>query len=324
MYSIPQLQSLITQAISEDNFHLQAQGIEEPIRYFLQMGGKRLRPALVLMATDLFSGDVKMALPAALAIEYYHNFTLIHDDMMDKAPLRRGHQTVHTKWDTNTAILAGDTLLVLAYRSLAACNPAHLPQLLQIFSKSSLEVCEGQQFDLEFEKRKMVTETEYLHMIRLKTAVLLGAALRIGAILADAPAQGAEKLYTFGVQMGIAFQLQDDILDVYGDTTTFGKQVGGDILAGKKTLLLIKALESADPQQQHLLERWLNTPSADPAEKVAAVTDIYNQLHIRELAEAAVQRHAARAMQCLEAIRVPGARKQIIESFANQLLSRQF
>ena len=324
MHSIPQLQSLIAQAIGEDDFHLQARGIEEPVRYFLQIGGKRLRPALVLMATDLFGGDVKAALPAALAIEYYHNFTLIHDDVMDNAPLRRGHQTIHTKWDTNTAILAGDALLVLAYRSLAMCNPAHLPQLLQVFNKSSLEVCEGQQFDLEFEKRDMVTDTEYLQMIRLKTAVLLGAALQMGAILADAPARDAEQIYTFGVQMGIAFQLQDDVLDVYGDMAAFGKQVGGDILADKKTLLLIKAFESADLQQQQVLRQWLNTPSANPVEKVTAVTAIYNELQVRELAEQVVGEHAAEAMRCLDAVGVPDERKEIIRAFASQLLSRQY
>lgn len=323
MHSIPELQSLIAHAITEDQFHLQAQGIEEPIRYFLRIGGKRLRPALVLMAADLFGGEVEAALPAALAIEYYHNFTLIHDDMMDNAPLRRGHGTIHTQWDTNTAILAGDALLVLAYRSLAACNPSHLPQLLQVFNQSSLEVCEGQQFDLEFEKRETVTETEYLQMIRLKTAVLLGAALKMGGILANAPTKDTERIYAFGVHMGIAFQLQDDILDVYGDMAAFGKQVGGDILAGKKTLLLIKAFESADPQQRQTLKQWLNDPSADAAEKVAAVTAIYNDLHIRELAEQAVQRHAAEAMGYLEAVQVPDARKDIIQSFANQLISRQ-
>ncbi|SEN76340.1 geranylgeranyl diphosphate synthase, type II [bacterium A37T11] len=323
MYTLTTLQALISRSIEELEFPIQVTGITEPIRYFLRIGGKRLRPALVLMATDLFGGNVASALPAALAIEYYHNFTLIHDDIMDHAPLRRGHQTIHKKWDHNTAILAGDALLVLAYQSLSNCPPSLLSPLMAAFNKSAMEVCEGQQYDLEFEKRTYVTEAEYLHMIRLKTAVLLGTSLELGAILGGASKEDALSCYELGVNTGIAFQLQDDMLDVYGEAKKFGKLVGGDIIANKKTWLLIKALELANTSQKDTLQKWLQHPAPEPLEKVRVITQIYDELDIRQEAEKKMNFYAKSAETLLDNIQAPALRKGVLHDFIDQLFVRE-
>ena len=296
----------------------------EPISYILSLGGKRLRPALVLMACDAFGGDVKKAVKAALAIEVFHNFTLMHDDIMDKAPLRRGQVTVHERWNQNVAILAGDAMMVEANKLMLQVPDAILRQVMDIFNDTAAGVCEGQQFDMSFESRDRVSADEYINMIRLKTAILLGGALKIGALIGGASTKDADLIYTFGEQLGIAFQLQDDILDVYGDPDKFGKQVGGDILSNKKTYLLIKALESAREGDAAGLQQWLDNISADPQQKVAAVTAIYNNLQIREQAEQAMQAYATKAFAAFDSIDLPNANKQYLRGFADSLLVREY
>ena len=247
----------------------------EPIKYVLSMGGKRIRPTLMLLGYNIFKNDPEKILMNAIALETYHNYTLLHDDLMDNADLRRGHETVHKKWDANTAILSGDSMLVLAYERMAQCDEKHLAKVLKLFTTTALEIGEGQQYDMEFETRNDVKEEEYIEMIRLKTSVLLACALKIGAVLADASEEDAENLYKFGEQIGLAFQLQDDFLDVYGDTKVFGKAIGGDILAGKKTFMLINALAHANDSQRKELEQWLAINDR-PKENIEAVTRLYN------------------------------------------------
>src|ERR1700712_847762 len=286
MKKLQELQDIISEAVTKLTFPLHPAELYEPIKYILSIGGKRMRPALLLMACDLFGGDVDEALAPALAIEVFHNFTLMHDDIMDNAPLRRGRTTVHERWNQNVAILSGDVMLIEGYKLMMQVEDRILRQVLDIFNDTAVGVCEGQQLDMEFESRDVVDIDEYITMIRLKTAVVLGVALKIGALIGGAPQQDADLLSRFGEQLGVAFQLQDDILDVYGDPEKFGKQVGGDIISNKKTYLLIKALELADEKQLGDLNYWLNVADFDAAEKVAAVKGIYNQLSIREQAEA--------------------------------------
>ncbi len=239
----------------------------DPARYTLSLGGKRLRPLLTLMATDLFGKDVDEALDAATAVEIFHNFSLLHDDLMDKADMRRGYPTVHKKWDANSAILSGDAMVIEAYRYIAKVPVALLPEILDTFSTAAIQICQGQQHDMDFEKRTDVSEKEYLEMIRLKTAVLIGCALKLGAIIAGASSQDAQFMYEYGINLGLAFQLKDDLLDVYGDPRTFGKKIGGDILCNKKTFLLIKALKNSGKSQRESLEQWLSASDFDPEEK---------------------------------------------------------
>lgn len=324
MYTIPQLQKLITDALAQKKFPAKPAELYRPIDYIMALGGKRLRPCLLLMACDMFGGNVEQAVQASLAIEVFHNFTLMHDDIMDKAPLRRGQATVHEKWNTNIAILAGDVMMVEANRLMMQVNDNILRQVLDIFNDTAAGVCEGQQMDMNFETLNTVHIDEYINMIRLKTAVLLGGALKIGAVIGNATQRDANHLYDFGVQLGVAFQLQDDILDVYGDPEKFGKQVGGDILSNKKTYLLIKALELANGKELEQLQYWLAATGYDPAEKVNAVKTIYNQLSIREQAEAEMNRFAEMAMRNLESINLPDERKSIIKDFADALLVREY
>ena len=265
------------------------QSLYEPVRYVLSMGGKRIRPSLMLMAYNMFKDDPESILPTACAIETYHNYTLLHDDLMDNAEMRRGMPTVHVKWDANTAILSGDSMLVLAFQRMMQCNENKLKPVLELFTETSLEIGEGQQYDMDFETRTDVTEDEYIEMIRLKTSVLLACALKIGAILADAPDADADNLYKFGEQMGLAFQLQDDYLDVYGDPAVFGKAIGGDILCNKKTYMLINAFNRADESRRDELLKWVTAEKFDPKEKIAAVTDIYNKVGIKRLAEEKIE-----------------------------------
>ena len=260
------------------------QSLYEPIKYVLSMGGKRIRPVLMLLAYNLFKDDPESILMPACALETYHNYTLLHDDLMDNADLRRGHQTVHRRWDANTAILSGDSMLVLAYQRMAQCSADKMQQVLTLFTETALEIGEGQQYDMDFEHRNDVREEEYIEMIRLKTSVLLACATKIGAILAGASAQDGDNIYRFGEQMGLAFQLQDDFLDVYGDTKVFGKAIGGDIVSNKKTYMLINAFNRADAAQRAELERWIEAKDFDAKEKIAAVTRIYNEIGIDRLA----------------------------------------
>ncbi|MCJ8211520.1 polyprenyl synthetase family protein [Mucilaginibacter sp. RS28] len=323
MTDLKELQLLIEEAVNKLSFPNHPAELYEPISYILSIGGKRLRPALLLMACDLFGGDVKAAVPPALAIEVFHNFTLMHDDIMDNAPLRRGKTTVHERWNPNVAILSGDAMLVEAYKLLMQIDNSILRPALILFNQMGSAVCEGQQIDMQFEQRDNVSLEEYLDMIRLKTAVLLGCALEIGALAGGANKANAELLYTFGERLGIAFQLQDDILDVYGDPEKFGKQVGGDIIANKKTWLLIKALELAGERERAELDKWLLAKTFDVAEKVKAVTAIYDGLGIRQLAAEAMQAFATEAYQALEQIKVETERKQQLRYFADNLLNRE-
>ena len=287
------------------------------------MGGKRMRPALLLMACDLFGGDVEKALPPALAIEVFHNFTLMHDDIMDNAPLRRGKITVHEKWNANVAILSGDVMLVESTKLMMQVDDHLLRTVMNIFNETAVGVCEGQQIDMEFETRADVQLEEYIKMIRLKTAVLLGGALKIGALIGGAAMEDAALLQTFGEELGVAFQLQDDILDVYGNPEKFGKQVGGDIISNKKTFLQVKALELANEKQSGELKSWFSSTPADPSEKIETVTTLYDQLNIRSHASQAMQSYANNAFAALNSINLPDVSKQYLRDFANGLLVRE-
>jgi geranylgeranyl diphosphate synthase, type II len=295
----------------------------EPIRYIMSLGGKRLRPLMTLMAAALYTDDWQKALKPAQAVEVFHNFTLMHDDIMDCAPLRRGQPTVHEKWNTNIAILSGDVMLVRAYDLLIDVDSDRIKRVLTRFNQTAAEVCEGQQLDMNFETRWDVSEAEYLNMIRLKTSVLLGFALELGGIIGGADEEATRLLFEAGVSMGIGFQLKDDLLDVYGDPVKFGKQVGGDIIANKKTFLLIEALERAQGTTRAELDRWLNAKSFDKEEKVKAVTGIYEELGIRAFTEQKINEYFSRGFTCLEQVPADPARKVPLLGFAHQLVERE-
>jgi geranylgeranyl diphosphate synthase type II len=282
-----------------------------------------MRPVLVLISTELFGGNVLKALDAAIGIELFHNFTLMHDDIMDKAPLRRGNPTVHVKWNESAAILSGDVMFVEAYKLMIKVEDSILRKVLDIFSDTASGVCQGQQADMNFEKRDDVGLEEYIEMIRLKTAVLLAGSMQIGAIIGGAEQEQADLLYEFGENLGLAFQLQDDILDVYGDPEKFGKQVGGDILADKKTFLLIKARELAIGETALELDRWLNNSDVLPENKVNAITTIYNSIGVRKLAEAEMENYVLKALNALDKIAVDNTRKELLRGFAEHLLIRE-
>lgn len=296
----------------------------EPIRYVLSMGGKRIRPVLMLLGYNLYKEDTDKILMNAIALETYHNYTLLHDDLMDQADLRRGHETVHKKWDSNTAILSGDSMLVLAYERMAQCDSRHLADVLSLFTTTALEIGEGQQYDMEFETRDDVREEEYIEMIRLKTSVLLACALKIGAILADAPAEDADNLYKLGEQIGLAFQLQDDYLDVYGDSKVFGKKIGGDITSNKKTFMLINAFSHANEAQRQELEKWVNAKSFDREEKIAAVTRLYNEIGIDKMAQAKIAYYFEQSKKYLDAVQVPAERKEELQKYAQRMMKRKY
>ena len=315
MFTASQLLDKINNHLSEIQITRTPEGLYEPIEYILSLGGKRIRPVLMLMAYNLYKEDVSSIYDPATGIEVYHNHTLLHDDLMDRSDMRRGKPTVHKVWNDNTAILSGDTMLILAFRYVAGCAPEHLKEVIDLFSLTALEICEGQQLDMEFESRNDVAEDEYIEMIRLKTAVLLAASLKIGAILAGASA--------FGMQIGVAFQLQDDLLDVYGDPEVFGKKIGGDILCNKKTYMLIKALERANGEQLEELNRWLNAENCQPAEKIAAVTEIYNQLTIRSVCENKMREYYTLAMESLEAVAVAEEKKKELKNLVKLLMYRE-
>lgn len=296
----------------------------DPIRYVLSMGGKRIRPVLMLLGYNLYKEDTDKILMNAIALETYHNYTLLHDDLMDQADLRRGHETVHKKWDANTAILSGDSMLVLAYERMAQCDSRHLADVLSLFTTTALEIGEGQQYDMEYETRDDVREEEYIEMIRLKTSVLLACALKIGAILADASAEDADNLYKFGEQIGLAFQLQDDYLDVYGDSKVFGKKIGGDITSNKKTFMLINAFSHANEAQRQELEKWVNAKSFDREEKIAAVTRLYNEIGIDKMAQAKIAYYFEQSKKYLDAVLVPAERKEELQKYAQRMMKRKY
>ena len=294
----------------------------EPIDYILTLGGKRLRPVLTLMSADFFGGNYKQALDASLAVEMFHNFSLVHDDIMDNAPLRRGHQTVHEKWDVNTGILSGDAMLILAYQLFETYEPKVFMQLAVLFSKTALEVCEGQQYDVDFETRNDVTISEYIKMIEYKTAVLIGASLQMGAIIADASQSCQEKIYAFGKNLGIAFQLQDDYLDAFGNPLTFGKQVGGDIIANKKTFLYLTALQKSTPAEAQELSSLFATMPKDPSEKITAVKEIFVCSGAAKATEDEIARYTNTSISLLQDIKISQRHKDTLKSFADFLMNR--
>lgn len=294
-----------------------------PARYMLSLGGKRLRPLLTLMAADMFNRNTKEVIHAALAVEIFHNFSLVHDDLMDAADLRRGHPTVHKKWSDNNAILSGDALVIEAYKYIAKTPDALLPEILELFSTTAMEICKGQQYDMDFEQRFDVSEEEYIEMIRLKTAVLIGCALKMGAMIAGAPALDADALYQFGINMGLAFQLKDDLLDVYGDPETFGKKIGGDILCNKKTFLLIRSLKNANPSQKNELIRCLDAKEFDPDEKIRFVKNIYDELKLKHIVENLIEKYYLASLDYLASINVPDKRKNDLVTLSEKLMYRE-
>jgi geranylgeranyl diphosphate synthase, type II len=295
----------------------------EPIRYIMALGGKRMRPLMTLMATSLFTDDWETALKPALAVEVFHNFTLMHDDIMDNAPLRRGKATVHEKWNPNIAILSGDVMLVQAYELLMNVEDGKFKKAMKRFNRTAAEVCEGQQLDMNFESREKVTEAEYLEMIKLKTSVLLGFALELGGIVAGVSDKSCNLLYDMGLNIGLGFQLKDDLLDVYGDPEKFGKQVGGDIISNKKTFMLIEALERATGDTKIDLDKWIAAKYFDNAEKVKAVTLIYDQLGIRQLAEERITSYFDKGVDCLNLLKVEDERKTELKSLVAMLIDRE-
>jgi len=322
-YTASQLLDKINVYLEQMPYMRPPKGLYEPIAYELSLGGKRIRPVLMLMAYQLYKEDVERILPQAAGLETYHNHTLLHDDVMDKADMRRNKPTVHNVWNENTAILSGDAMLILAYRLMADCPQEKLAEVLRVFTETTMEICEGQQWDMEFETRMDVKVDEYVEMIRLKTSVLLAAALKIGAYLADAPAEDAQLLYDFGVKMGLAFQLQDDWLDVYGDPKVFGKNIGGDILCNKKTYMLITALEQANEEQRQELERWLEVVDYVPAEKIAAVTALYNEIGVGKRCEEKVEAFYAEGLAVLDQVSASSERKEALKAFACSLMNRK-
>ncbi len=324
MRELQDLQILIDKAVTKLKYPVYPAELYEPIYYILSMGGKRMRPALLLMACDLFGGDVEKALSPALAIEVFHNFTLMHDDIMDNAPLRRGKVTVHEKWNQNAAILSGDVMLIEGYKLMMQVEDRLLRVILDIFNDTAVGVCEGQQLDMDFENRNDVKVDEYIYMIKLKTAVVLGGALKIGSILGGADMKDAELIAEFGENLGLAFQLQDDILDVYGSPEKFGKQVGGDIISNKKTYLLIRSLELANANQKVELNKWMDAKGFDNQEKVEAVTAIYNSVQVKQYAETTMHTYADKAFAALEKINLPEENKQYLRDFADSLMVRDY
>lgn len=312
----------INAAIDQTHFGNEPAELYDPIRYMMALGGKRLRPLLTLLGYSLWHDSADAALKPAIGVEVFHNFTLMHDDIMDRAPLRRGKPTVHEKWNGSVAILSGDVMLIQAYDLLMEAPPQVLKPLLQKFNRCAAEVCEGQQLDMNFEDRSKVSQEEYLHMIKLKTAVLLGFSLELGALMAGASPEACEQLYNFGVNVGIGFQLQDDLLDVYADKDKFGKQVGGDILSNKKTFLLINALEKSKGETAKELQGWLDKEFFHPKEKVAAITDIYNKLGIRQLTEKKMNEYFRQGFAALDKLDVPEEKKSLLHSFTQQLIIR--
>ncbi len=294
----------------------------EPIKYILSLGGKRMRPVLTLMATEVFDADCKKSLAAATAVEVFHNFSLIHDDIMDDAPLRRGNETVHEKWNINTGILSGDAMLILAYQYFEQYEPKIFQELAKLFSKTALEVCEGQQYDVDFETREDVTIPEYLKMIEYKTAVLVGASMKMGAIVAQTTEENKNLIYDFGLNLGIAFQLQDDYLDAFGNPETFGKQVGGDIIENKKTYLYLKAMEFAKPEEKEQLLHLFSIQPNDNTEKINSVKEIFNSTGASQETKNAIEKFTLKAFETLEKMDIKDSKKAVLKAFGEKLMSR--
>ena len=313
---------LVNDFLAQLPYERKPKSLYEPVEYVLSIGGKRIRPVLTLMGYNLWKEDPERILMPAVGLETYHNYTLLHDDLMDNADMRRGHETVHRRWDANKAILSGDSMLVLAYQRMQQVPAEKLPAVLNLFTETALEIGEGQEYDMTFETRNDVTENEYIEMIRLKTSVLLACALKTGALLADAPQEDADRLYRVGEQVGLAFQLQDDLLDVYGDPKVFGKAIGGDITSNKKTYMLINAYNRANDEQRKELEHWIGAKEFDRSEKVAAVTRLYDEIGIRQLCEDKINYYFQQASQTLSEVNVPEERKAQLRQYMDELLHR--
>ena len=323
MYSSSDLLKKVNDGIAGLKYSREPKGLYEPITYVLSLGGKRLRPVLMLLAYNIYKEEVDAALMPALGIEMYHNYTLLHDDLMDKADMRRGRPTVHKRWDANTAILSGDTMLIIAFRHIMACEGEHKAEALELFARTAQEICEGQQYDINFETRSDVRVEEYMEMIRLKTAVFLACAVKMGAFLAGASEADADVLYKYAESIGLAFQLQDDYLDVYGDPAVFGKKIGGDILCAKKTFLLINAFDCADEATRNELAALLTDGAMEPAKKIAAVTAIYDRLAIGQLTQNAINRLYDQAAETLRGMSLPTERLEPLTAYMHSLLGRQ-
>lgn len=323
MLTADQILSKVNDYLAHLPYDRQPSSLYEPVKYVLSMGGKRIRPTLMLLAYNMFRDDPESILPEACALETYHNYTLLHDDLMDKAPLRRGNKTVHERWNANVAILSGDSMLVLAYSRMLQCPDDKLRDIMELFTETALEIGEGQQYDMEFESRDDVTEDEYIEMIRLKTSVLLACAMKMGAVLAGASAADADNLYKFGEQVGLAFQLQDDYLDVYGDPRVFGKAIGGDIMSNKKTYMLINAFNRADDRQRRELQSWISAANPNPKEKIAAVTRLYDEIGIDRLAEEKINHYFTESRKYLSMVGVASERKHELEAYAAKMMHRR-
>jgi geranylgeranyl diphosphate synthase type II len=322
MQAIVEYQNQFSEFLNTYNVEREPKNLYQPIKYILNLGGKRLRPVLTLMTTACFDGDVDRSMDAALAVEVFHNFSLIHDDIMDAAPLRRGQETVHEKWDLNTGILSGDAMLIRAYQLFENYPPETFRELAKLFSKTALEVCEGQQYDIDFETRLQVSIPEYLKMIECKTAVLVGAAMQMGAIVANAPIEDQVRCYDFGKNLGIAFQLQDDYLDAFGNPEIFGKQVGGDILENKKTYLFLKAIENGSPEVRTELTQLFQNNALKPENKVSKTLELFVRSEANIATKAAISFYTKAAFDVLETINISGPNKQILKDFGTELMTR--
>ncbi|MFV8379759.1 polyprenyl synthetase family protein [Flavobacterium sp. LB3R33] len=323
MHSIYQYQEFLSDYLQSQYETKEPRNLYEPIHYILDLGGKRMRPVLTLMSAEVFDADYRKALPAALAVEVFHNFSLVHDDIMDDAPLRRGQETVHEKWNLNTGILSGDAMLILAYQYFEQYEPIIFRDLAKLFSKTALEVCEGQQWDVDFEERNDVTIPEYLKMIQYKTAVLVAAAMKMGAIIAETSEENANLIYDFGLNLGLAFQLQDDFLDAFGDPETFGKQVGGDIIENKKTYLYLKAVAFSKEAEAEELRRLFSVQPEDNTEKIKTVKELFNSSGASKATQDAIQDFTFKAFQTLDKMEISIDKKEMLKTFGENLMGRK-
>lgn len=322
MISLDAILEKTEKELSAISFSDDPHSLYQPIAYILSLGGKRVRPALALIACNIYSDDIEAAVSPALGVEVFHNFTLLHDDLMDGADKRRNKETVHKKWNPNTAILSGDAMLIASYQLIGATDPAYLKEVLPLFTKTALAICGGQQYDMEFESRLDVTESEYIRMIEMKTAVLLACSLKMGALIGGAPSADADLLYRYGISLGLAFQLQDDLLDVYGNPVSFGKNIGGDILCNKKTFLLINALHQADPQEKATIIDWLQKKNFDSSEKIAYFTDLYSRLGVRRMTEERIAYYYGKAQKGLSSLAVDPDRLSVLIEMSETLMNR--
>lgn len=323
MHTIYQYQEFLSEYLHAQYETKEPRNLYEPIHYILDLGGKRMRPVLTLMSAEVFDADYKKALPAALAVEVFHNFSLVHDDIMDDAPLRRGHETVHEKWNLNTGILSGDAMLILAYQYFEQYEPLIFRDLAKLFSKTALEVCEGQQWDVDFEERTDVTIAEYLKMIQYKTAVLVAAAMKMGAIIAETSVENANLIYDFGLNLGLAFQLQDDFLDAFGNPETFGKQVGGDIIENKKTYLYLKAVAFSNEMEAQELKTLFSIQPEDSTDKIERVKALFNSSGASKATQDAIQDFTFKAFQTLDQMNISTDKKEMLKAFGENLMGRK-